>query len=133
MMLDLIKNAPDFQLVRKGETPKETARNIYDVALSVAGLPADEDQGNGVVMTIRAAGFLRALIDATKDLELEIYEDLGLQGGASGSATLNDTKYLTKDEALRLFKITAAVKELESMRPHMLHIVRGYIKTEEAA
>lgn len=133
-MLDLVRNAPGYRLVKRGETPKETARNIYDVALSVAGLPEDEDQRNGVVMTIRAAGFLTALREATKIVESEIHEDLGLLGGASGSASLADIQHLSTDEALRLHNITAAVKELESMAPDMLQIIRQYItETEEQA
>jgi len=128
----IVKDAPGYRLVKRGETPRETARNIYDVALSVSGLPADEDQRDGVVMTIRAAGFLNALMDATRALETDIHEDLGLLGGATGSGSLKDIEHLTKGEALRLHNITAAVKELETMKPDILQIVRVFMDTQEA-
>lgn len=121
---DFIKSAPGFRVVKRGETPRETARNVYDVALAISGLSEAEDQKNGVVMAIRASGCLVALIRAAKGIESDIHEELGLTGGATGSASFADLQYLSKEDALRLAQITATVKELESMKPDVLAILQ---------
>lgn len=129
----IVREAPEYRVVRRGETARETARNVYDKALEIAGLPSDEDQRDPLVMAIRAAGCLAALITATENVEYQVHEELGLIGGAAGAATFEDLQYLDAKKSLELFHITAARKELELMRPDLLMILKQVREQRAAA
>lgn len=129
----IVREAPQYRVVRRGETARETARNVYDKALEIAGLPPDEDQRDPLAMAIRAAGCLVALIKATENVEYQVHEDLGLIGGAAGAATFEDLQYLDAKKTLELFHITAAVLELKSMKPDLLMILKQVREQRAAA
>lgn len=128
----VIKDAPNFQIVTRGETAKESARNVYDLALSLCGIEEADDEGCPVKMILRAAGCLMALISAAERIEYQVHEEFGLVGGATGAATFSDLSSLDEKESLKLFHITAAVKELQSMKPDLLLILKQ-VKDRRAA
>lgn len=130
---DVIRDAPNFQVVTRGETAKESARNVYDLALSLCGLEEADDEGSPIKMIIRAASMLTALISAARRVEYQIHEELGLVGGATGPANFADLSSLDAKESLKLFHISATVKELESMKPDLLSILRKITGEREAA
>lgn len=129
----VIREAPKFQVVTRGETARESARNVYDLALSLCGLEEADDEGSPIKMILRAAGCLVALISAAERVEYQIHEELGLIGGATGAATFSDLSSLDAEESLKLFHITAAVKELQSMKPDLLLILKQVRERKDAA
>lgn len=135
MVRDFIETAPNYELFKRGETPRETARNVYDVALSVAGLPADEDQNDPLVMVIRSAGFLIAVQDALEEIELELMDECGMIGGVV-PAKMDDIKHAIPERALDLMKVELALLAVRDMRGDMRQIIADYRSkqdTEKAA
>jgi hypothetical protein len=119
-------------IVRRGETPRQTARNVYEVALQLSGLDESADRKNGELMWLRAAKFLIALVNATVSVGEEIYEREGLTDGAVPTS-MSEVKHLTTEGARDVLAVTLMYHELNQMRYDMLDVRNEMNERQEAA
>lgn len=127
-----IKEAPFYRLVQRGDTAQETARNLYDFALTHGGLSADVDEGDAIVMGYRAGKCLVAINEATSEVMEQIFDDLGLDAGVAPSK-MSDIANLSKDEAKKLFDIVFTAHEIGGMEMDMARILHSITTTRKDA
>ncbi len=123
MIKQMILDAPEMLLMKSGDNPKENIRTAYDLALTSQELPVDHREPP-LEMFTRAARFI---FDCCSELSIiagEFYEKAGLVGGATGSASLADIRYLSRENALGLFNITYAQHEAEIFKRD---VIRGML------
>lgn len=124
-MINRIRDTERFLLVKTGINPKQTARNIYAIALEHDGKPADFKE-SGANALLRASVFLIYTWHALECIENEILEDLGLVGGAVGDGSLADIQDLNTEESLRLFNINFALLECNKARRQVREVINEW-------
>lgn len=107
---EAILETKELRLMRLGAGPKDNLRAAYDLALVFAKKPQNFKE-SAEAMFDRAGKFCDAYVSALDGIAGEIYHELGLTGGATGSASLSDIEYLSSTGAQRLFDVTFAQKE----------------------
>lgn len=115
----MIFDAPDLQLMRLGDGPKDNLRLAYQVALQV-----DNKQPHMVEsadkMFHRTGAFIWAYIETLNQIVSEFYQRCGLTGGVTGPASLDDIKFLSEPDALELFNLTFAQVSAETFKRDLL-------------
>lgn len=121
MLKDMIKSAPGYRLAARGETPEFTVMNLCAAGFAALGEKLPELSWGEQMEA--AASFFPALFLETQGIEKEIFEVCGLAGGAKGYSTLADLSHLTSEEALKVFHITFAMRELGMMHVDLIECV----------
>jgi len=103
---------PDYMLLKSTEDAKENLRTAYELALSHDNKPVDmKEQPDD--MFHRTGRFIWAVGDALTEIKEEAYKNMGLIGGAAGSASLADLQYLSEGDAAIVMDIAFAEKEIQ--------------------
>ena len=100
----------DYRYLRRGEDPAENLQNAYEAALELDG----KDIGflEPTAEVFRRVGKFCWTYEATlNEIACDVYDDLGLSGGATGSASIEDIKDMPEASALKLFSATFAQHE----------------------
>ena len=118
MIKDMALAVGNFLIIGKSPGPKENTRNAYDLALVSAGLPASTREP-AIEMFKRAWLFTYEYIEVLKGIEREIFDDVGLIGGAA-VPTLADIEFLSTADAKRVFDITFALYQVEHINKDIM-------------
>ena len=105
-----ILDTADYRYLKREEDPIDNLRNAYEVALELdgkhIGFLEEPDE-----MFRRVGKFCWTYEATLNEIACDVYDDLGLAGGATGSASIADIKDIPKEAALKLFDITFARHE----------------------
>lgn len=110
-----ILSIDDYHYIRTVDDAKENVRNIYEVALEEDGKPMDFKESPDD-MFYRAGRFAWTYAATLNEIACDLYSELGLVGGSTGAASISDIQYLNSDQALQLFRITAAEHEAATFK-----------------
>lgn len=126
---ELVRSTPEYAVLRDCGSPKANARTAYDAALIHAGMMLDTQEDAGAMFK-RAGDFVYSCINAMERRASEIYEDVGLAGGATGSGSLADIVHLSDDESKDLFNITAALHQAEIVKRDLVQELIAWGRTK---
>ena len=130
-----ILSTGDYRYLRLGVCDKQNTRNIYEVALERDGKPMDYQESGETsearhyLMLKRASDFLKSYKRELDVIACDLYEELGLIGGATGSASLSDTKYLDGDGPLKLANISLSQVEAQGLKESIDNVGSAWVST----
>jgi len=116
---EMIFAAPDMLLLRAEDNPKENLRTAYELARTFDKVPNGTKDGADAMFK-RTGAFLWAYADALGTILNDFYSRTGMVGGATAAATLGDISHLTKPDALELFNIVFAIREVETFKRDLI-------------
>ena len=126
-MIDEIKNADQYCLVKRGIEPEETFEILLNAATIYGQGEGELSKSQKLLIASEFALFLRVNLEL---IEQDIYRRYGLSGAAPSK--LSDLKYLTKKQSKDLFNITFALKENKLMREDMRRVINDWSNREKA-
>ncbi len=120
---EMILSTDDFQLVRRGSTPKGTLRAAYEVAQAGSDCVGLNEPPDG--MFRRTGHFIVHYQHALDQIAGEIYVDLGLAGGVA-PGTIVDIKHLSTPDAKKLANITLAQHESNTIMKDLISTMAAW-------